>query len=144
MLNHDDDILAYELWSNGEKVDEYDSCPGYFSGDEDRMEPEGGDAKTMSNLIGNGSNEKDIEKALRSSGDGDDDFVFAIDRHKALAEAVGLPPHSIGYGFRYISEGEIPAGIQPEDILKTSGKQFFARAQLNPNRWDSTKEVDET
>lgn len=30
MLNHDDDVLAYELWSNGQKVDEYDSCPGYF------------------------------------------------------------------------------------------------------------------
>jgi len=121
MLNHDDDILAYELWSNGEKVDEYDSCPGYFSGDEDRMEPEGGDAKTMSHLLSDGTNEKEIDKILRSSGDGDVDFVFAIDRHQALAKAVGLPSHSIGYGFRYISEGEMPAGIQPEDILKTSG-----------------------
>lgn len=62
MLNHDDDVLAYELWSNGQKVDEYDSCPGYFSGDESRMEPEGGDAKVMSNLLSNDNNEKEIEK----------------------------------------------------------------------------------
>jgi hypothetical protein len=121
MMNHDDDILAYELWSNGEKVDEYDSCPGYFSGDEDHMEPEGGDAKAISNHFSNGTNEENIGKVLRSSGDGDEDFVFAIDRHQALAKAACLPSYSVGYGFRYISEGEIPTGIKPEDILKTNG-----------------------
>ena len=121
MLNHDDDILAYELWLNGEKVDEYDSCPGYFEGDEDRMNPEGGDAELISELMGNGSNHKDIEVALTLSGSGDDDFVFAIDRHQALAKAVGLPSHTVGYGFRYLSEGEIPEGIKPEDILRTDG-----------------------
>ncbi|MEJ2641855.1 MAG: hypothetical protein P8010_19995 [Desulfosarcinaceae bacterium] len=121
MLNHDDDILAYELWSNGEKVDDYDSCPGYFSGDEERMEPEGGDAKVISNYFCNGTSEETIEKILRSSGDEDEDFVFATDRHQALAKAVGLPSHSVGYGFRYIFEGEIPTGVKPEDILRTSG-----------------------
>ena len=121
ILNHDDDILAYELWSNGEKIDEYDSCPAYFSGDESLMAPEGGDARAMSNLLSNGNNEKDIERVLRSSGDEDNDFVFAIDRHKALAKAVGLPSHSVGYGFRCISEGELPEGIQPGDIIKTIG-----------------------
>jgi hypothetical protein len=121
MLNHDDDILAYELWLNGEKVDEYDSCPGYFQGDERRMEPEGGNAELLSKLMGNGKNVEAIQVALRKSGSGEEGFVFAIERHEALAKAIGLPLHTVGYGFRYISEGEMPEGIQPENIIKSHG-----------------------
>lgn len=116
MLNHDDDILAYELWSNGKKVDEYDSCPGYFSGDDDRFDPEGGDAKLLSDLMGNGGNVEAIEKILKATGD--EGYVFAVERHDALAKAVGLPNHSVGYGFRYISGGDIPQDIKEENILK--------------------------
>jgi hypothetical protein len=32
VLNHDDDILIYHLYSRGEKVDSYNSAPGYFEG----------------------------------------------------------------------------------------------------------------
>jgi len=121
MLNHDDDILAYELWSNGEKVDEYDSCPGYFDPESDEMEPKGGNAKLLSELMGQDANEKSVEEVLRASGDGNENYVFAIERHEALAKIVGLPLHTVGYGFRYISEGEIPEGITKEVILKTEG-----------------------
>ena len=120
ILNHDDDILAYELWSNGELVDAYDSCPGYFDGDESRMVPEGGDAKALSELMGNGQNIEEIEKTLRSSGD-DEDYAFAVERHEALAKAVGLPSHTVGCGYGYISEGEIPEGIASQDIIRTDG-----------------------
>jgi hypothetical protein len=84
------------------------------------MTPEGGDAKALSELMGKGKSVEEIEKALRTSGE-DDDFVFAVERHQALAEAVGLPPHTVGYGFGYISEGEIPEGVRPEDILRSHG-----------------------
>lgn len=106
--------LDRRRWANGFEGDAY--AKGNII-----MEPEGGDAKIMSNLLSNGNNEKDIEKILRSSGDADNDYIFAIDRHKALAKAVGLPSHSVGYGFHYISEGELPEGIQPGDIIKTIG-----------------------
>ena len=121
VLNHDDDILAYELWSKGEKVDEYDSCPAYFTGDESCMEPEGGNAKVLSEFMGNGTNLKAIEEALKAAGTEEEGFVFAVDRHEALAEAIGLPDHTVGYGFRYISEGEIPEDLQSEDIIRTNG-----------------------
>jgi len=32
VLNHDDDILIYHLYSRGEQVDSYNSAPGYFEG----------------------------------------------------------------------------------------------------------------
>jgi hypothetical protein len=116
MLNHDDDILAYELWLNGMKVDEYDSCPGYFSGDEDHFYPEGGDAKLLAELMGDGGNIEAIYKVLKAAGD--EGYVFAIERHEALVKAIGLPIHSVGYGFRYISGGEIPQEIKEENIIK--------------------------
>lgn len=116
VLNHDDDILAYELWLNGEKVDEYDSCPGYFQADEDRMQPEGGNAKLLSELMGNGNNVNDIERLLRSNKG--NEFSFAIDRHESIAKAVGIPLQTVGYGYTYISNGEMPKGVLPESIVK--------------------------
>jgi hypothetical protein len=118
MLNHDDSLLAYELWSNGEKVDEYDSCPGYFDPDADEMEPDGGDATLIADLIGTSADVASVEKVLRGSGD---DYIFAVERHEALAKALGLPPHTVGYGFGYLSEGETPQGITQEAIIKVKG-----------------------
>ncbi len=45
VLNHDDDILAYWLFDGGNLIDEYNSCPGYFT-DGDNT-PTGGDAKRL-------------------------------------------------------------------------------------------------
>src|SRR5215469_9709716 len=51
VMNHDDDVLWYQLYLNGELVDEYNSTPGYFddSGDEEiaLAGPKGGDAKKL-------------------------------------------------------------------------------------------------
>jgi hypothetical protein len=122
MLNHDDDILAYELWLNGEKIDEYDSSPNYFDMDaEEIAKPSGGNAKLLSEHMGVSSNEEEIEKVLRTSFEEDESFVFAVDRHEALVKAVGLPHHSVGYGFRYISEGETPDEINPDNIITING-----------------------
>jgi hypothetical protein len=118
MLNHDDSLLAYELWSNGEKVDEYDSCPGYFDPEADEMEPEGGNASLLADLMGTSADVEGVEKILRASGD---DYVFAVERHEALAKALGLPSHTVGYGFGYLLEGEIPQGITQEAIIKVKG-----------------------
>jgi hypothetical protein len=45
VLNHDDDILCYGLYSPQKKLDEYDSTPGYFEGRNDP--PKGGDAQLL-------------------------------------------------------------------------------------------------
>ena len=118
MLNHDDSLLAYELWSNGEKLDEYDSCPGYFNPDADEMQPSGGDTNLLVELMGSSADVGGVEKVLRASGE---DYIFAVERHGALAKAVGLPMHTVGFGFGYLSAGEIPQGIAQETVIKVNG-----------------------
>lgn len=116
VLNHDDDILMYEMWSKGEKLDEYNSCPGYFSDDGSDMEPVGGNAYLLSRIMGNGTYGKEIDVILRSSNE--DEFIFAIDRHQKLVELLGLPINTVGHGFGDLSDGEIPEGIRVEDIRR--------------------------
>ncbi|XCN73957.1 MAG: hypothetical protein Q3M24_04155 [Candidatus Electrothrix aestuarii] len=106
-----------ELWSNGNKVDEYDSCPGYFTDDQDRSAPEGGDAKLLAELMGNGENIEAIEKVLKETT-GEKGYIFTVERHDALVKAVGLPTYSVGYGFRYILGGDIPPDVKEESVIR--------------------------
>ncbi len=55
VLNHDDDILWYQLYLSGELVDEYSSAPGYCNTTDEGAAmagPEGGDAKKLCSAFG--------------------------------------------------------------------------------------------
>lgn len=121
--NYDDDILAYELWHDGIKIDEYNSSPDYFEENEGGNEeeefllPKGGDAQKLKTLLAaNNSNceSEEIENILRA---GFEDYIFAVERHIALAKILGLPPHSVGYGYMYIAN-QLPAGISENNVIK--------------------------
>jgi hypothetical protein len=102
ILNHDDDILYYELHENGEKTDEYNSNPAYFDDSAESDEPSGGDAHRLCSVFG-ASDPAKVDAILRDS-----EYVFAMERHLALAQALGLPLHSVGLGYNYASEGNLP------------------------------------
>jgi hypothetical protein len=112
VINHDDDILAYWLFEGGEISDEYNSCPGYFS-DEGGDTPEGGDAKKICSAFGVPAKAKQVEKILRD----EEEYVFALDRHKALAELLQHPWPYVCMGYGYIKEGSFAEGISAEDLL---------------------------
>lgn len=109
VLNHDDDILFFQLFQNGQVTDEYDSCPGYFEGGD--TNPTGGNATKLAEAF-DVQDELAIERVLRG------EYAFAVHRHQALAEALHLPECSVGFGYKYLDEGELPQGLTEHDLLR--------------------------
>lgn len=117
VLNHDDDILWYQLYERGQLVDEYDSTPGYFDPNAGLSPPAGGDAQTLCRAFGVDS-VMDVDRILHTSTFDDDGYAFAVERHADLARALGIPEFVAGGGFRYASEGELPDGLDEADLLR--------------------------
>ena len=120
VLNHDDDILWFQLYENGELLDEYNSTPGYFE-NVGPSSPTGGDAKKLCAIF-DSSNVSAVEKILRKALLDKDGYAFAVQRHADLVNALGLP--EIGVGFAYASfdmpNVEFPDGLMKKDLLRTS------------------------
>jgi hypothetical protein len=115
-LNHDDDMLWLGLFENGRLTDEYNSAPAYFDGGTDP--PTGGNARTLCAAFGRTGKEKEVESVLREASTEEDGYVFAMERHADLVEALGLPAFAVGCGFNYVEEGELPEGLSESDLVK--------------------------
>jgi hypothetical protein len=100
ILNHDDDILWYQLYLSGELSDEYDSSPSYFDPEAEPSVPAGGDAQKLCAAFSS-SNVAEVERILRKSSFDEDGYVFAFERHADLARALGLPSFAVGAGYTY-------------------------------------------
>lgn len=114
VMNHDDDILTYSLFQNGELVDEYISSPSYFEADFESDLPKGGNAELLCKIF---SSEKknEVNKILNDL----EEYTFELDRHKDLFNALNLPQMSVSFGFNYIQNNqEFPLGINKEDFIK--------------------------
>lgn len=114
VLNHDDDILAFWLYENGEQRDQYDSCPGYFTGEE--APPAGGDAAVLCRVFGvDAAQAAELETILRTEPMG---YVFASGRHSDMVDVLGLPDCAVSFGFGYIARGEVPEGLSADDLKR--------------------------
>lgn len=99
---HDDDICFWEVHRNGELVAS-GAVPDpseYFDFDEELLGDGGGaaapDADALVAAVGRGDAD-----AVRSALGGD--VLFATDRHRELATALGLPAGAVGWGHRYLA-----------------------------------------
>ena len=115
-LNHDDDILRLQLYHEGKLLDDYDSTPGYWEDGDEERPPTGGDAGLLCSILGSGSFDW-VEEILRESSEAER-FLFATDRHRELTKALGLPLCSVGFGFSYLSQGDIPDDIEESDLVR--------------------------
>lgn len=106
ILNHDDDLLVYQLYEAGKLIDEYDSSPGYFDGE--LSAPIDGDAKKLGQAFDVKHNIAQIESILRKPSYEEDGYLFATDRHRELAQALGIPSFAVGLGYEYIEARDIP------------------------------------
>lgn len=117
VLNHDDDIFWYQLYLSGELADEYDSSPTYFDPAAGPSAPAGGDAQKLCGAFGT-SAVAEVESVLRKSSFDEDGYTFAVERHADLARALGIPSFGVGAGFGYVSEGELPEGLDENTLIR--------------------------
>jgi uncharacterized protein (DUF433 family) len=117
VLNHDDDIFWYQLYLSGELADEYDSSPGYFDPSAAPSAPTGGDAHKLCSAFG-AATFAEVESILRKSSFDEGGYTFAVERHTDLARALGIPSFGVGAGFRNVSGGELPEGLNEDGIVR--------------------------
>ena len=114
VLNHDDDVLWYQLYDQGKLVDAYISAKEWWEDPEEP--PPQGNSKILCQLMGNPGESARVKKILgRPSGV--IGYLFEIRRHLALLQALGQPLFAAGLGFQYASRGEVPDGLEPGQLL---------------------------
>jgi hypothetical protein len=119
VLNHDDDILWYQLYTDGTLQDEYDSSPGYFDSDAEPSRPAGGNAAKLCAAFG-ASDPREVERVLRKSFFDGDGYAFAFERHNDLVDALGISPFAVGTAYASFESDELPEGLAPEDVIRTA------------------------
>ena len=120
VMNHDDDVLWYQLYSAGKLLDQYNSCPDYFDymGEGEMARPRGGNARVLCEAFGC-EHVDYVEQILRKPGLHADGYPFAFQRHADLLEALDLPSFAAGTSFEsFRHQGNID-GLPPGEILRT-------------------------
>ncbi|MHB1768811.1 MAG: hypothetical protein ACYCUV_13295, partial [Phycisphaerae bacterium] len=47
---------------------------------------------------------------------------FELNRHRALVQALGLPPIAVGLGYTYLARDGLPDGMAEDDIISLDGE----------------------
>jgi hypothetical protein len=121
VLDHDDDILWYQLYISGKRTDEYHSWPGYFDRSADPSASSGGDAEQLCAAFG-ARNIAAVEQILRKSSAGDNGYVFAHERHADLVRSLGLPEIAVGTAYASFACEEYPEGLPTDSMLRAAGE----------------------
>lgn len=119
VLNHDDDILWYQLYLRGELVDEYNSTPGYFDPLAGPSRVAGGNAQELCSTFGT-SNVQEVKGILHKAAFEEGSYVFAFERHNDLVRALNIPSFAVCGGFSYIAAGQLPEGLKEEDLVRVT------------------------
>jgi hypothetical protein len=95
----DDDVMYYLLADKGRILEEYNSNPGYDSGDDGP--PKGGDVPLLTKTFGGTADQNYVRQILHEY-----EPMFEVDRHQRLCDALGLPQSAVGMGYNYVYQGE--------------------------------------
>ena len=123
VLVHDGLVLSYILYDGNNLVDVYDSSPNYLVPEKGPVPPSGGKPQVLCELFGVPQAVKTVDEILRSNPLRDPRYRYAIDRHAALADALGIPNFVIGVGYNYLqAKGTQTPGGQGEwvHVLSTT------------------------
>jgi len=144
VLNHDDDILIYFLYDQDKKIDSYDSCPGYFEmeSDKDYVGPEGGNSSLLCAAFKVLERADEVEAILhKHDALGDKQgYVFAFERHKDLAKALGIHEGLARLGYDYVERGDADE-LMPE--LKMAYTGIISLERVRSARQKSRQKIVE-
>jgi hypothetical protein len=101
VLNHDDDILWFQLYDGADLVAEYANRGGPAT-----------NVRALCRTLGRPEAVLRVWLLLRLP------FVFQIGRHQRLARGLGLSEAAVGFGFRYLDRGERPPGLAPDQLVR--------------------------
>lgn len=120
VIVHDDDVLGYFLYQEGELADWYNSCPSYFDfgSTKEPAEPAGGSAEQLCAAFGAASPQA-LETILRKRP-GESGYVFETERHRDLVAALSLPECAVGTAFESFGRGEYPDGLSADSMLRAA------------------------
>ncbi len=116
VLIADDDVLWYALYRAGRLDHDYDSNPSYDTG-APHVPPKGGNAGALVAAFGIPHQVAEVERVLRAPT-GENGFIFEHERHAELVRLLGLPDIAVATGYEYIEDGELPEGLQEEDLRR--------------------------
>jgi hypothetical protein len=132
-FNADDDVLWFAIYENGQRSSRYASLLHEF---EDRQEfPSRREFSVALSRIFDQPDRAPEARSILSRGRGllgllslllkiPFAYVVEVQRHADLAKLLGLPLGSVGLGYKYVSRGELPDGLDPSSLLRTSGGAF--------------------
>jgi hypothetical protein len=135
LLVHDDDVLAYWLWHDGQLVDRYWSAPGYF-GEENRAEEKRlvGDVERFAFVLGGAERDRLRTLLSRTSKP-----TFESERLRAVGELLGMRNAVSAYeqldggerrgivGWRRFSE--VPPGRAQRERAKRAAEKSKLKAE---------------
>jgi len=126
-FNADDDVLWFAIYRNGERLSRYASALDQFE--------DGGEfpstrefASTLSEifdqqavvgtvrgLLGRRHGAWGLLRIIKIPVG----YLFEIERHRDLAEVLGMPRAAIGLGYTYVARGEMADGMDAAGLLRT-------------------------
>ncbi len=136
-LNHDDDLFWFQIFLDGALMDEYNSTPDLFDAHPARG-PIGGNAARLASIFDRPGKTSTLDKILHKT-----DYVFAVQRHEALARALRLPWPAVGLGYKELNEGDTTPSDASDNVKMPDQAWLlqFTRPDEITEPFDLAKEV---
>lgn len=118
----DEELLRYWLYADGELLDAYTSpAPSLDHEARGNTKSRGGKPDLLVQCFNSDATSEEIIEILHCP-DQDCGVTLSADRHLSLAELLGLPLCSVGFGFCDLDSGEYPEDLDEEDLLRVDGE----------------------
>jgi hypothetical protein len=114
VLVHDDDVLVYQYFSGGSRIDQFNSSPDYFGAvSEQDQEQSRGDPALLRPLLTAGHSVDELTALLAPNDD--NEVTFESERLARFAELLGLPNAVTAY--EYLMAGETDDIVGWDDFI---------------------------